>query len=154
MFIHMRIKVLYVIITLFHRFSDLEIRITVTNSWGKCLTLDSQSNYFVVGSACDQFVFTETNRLRHIISGKCLIPESLSSNSKITLTSNCDDDYSIFQNTDTMNLKHVLTGYCLQASEETDDPSIGTSYILHPNCPDLLRTRFLLNYTGKLSQLL
>ena len=121
---------------------------TLVNFWGTCLALDIPTNSLVISLQCDQFVFTEENRIRHLITGKCIAPESLSTNAKIVGTSDCAEMDSIFQYTDVQQLKHVATGHCMQPSVETDNPSTGTNYVIRQSCPDLLRTRLIFNFTG------
>ena len=124
---------------------------TIANFWGICLSLDISTNNLVLSSECDKFAFTEENRIRHLKTGKCIATESLLTNAKIVLSSDCAGVDSIFQYTDVQQLKHVASNYCVQASVETDNPSIGTDYIIQQSCPDLLRTRMIFNFTGKLS---
>ena len=122
---------------------------TIANFWGICLSLDMTTNTFVLSSKCDKFVFTEENRILHLKTRKCIAPESLSANARIIVTTDCVGLDSIFQYTDVQQLKHVATNYCVQASVETDNPSIGTNYIIQQSCPDSLRRRLIFNFTGK-----
>ena len=104
------------------------------NKWKKCIGLDVSSSSIAVAPNCDQFIFTESNRIKHMATSKCIIPENHDTNASLTLTSNCEVPDTIFQYTENQELKHVLTGYCMHVAIDVEDPLNGSPYVIDPIC--------------------
>ena len=100
---------------------------TISNQWNKCIGWDVSTEQIIVTSNCDQFILTESNRIKHVTTGNCLIPENLLVNVKLTLTTDCEEPNAIFQYTESQQLRHVMTGYC-------DDPPVGSLYVIGSDC--------------------
>ena len=115
---------------------------TILNQWNKCIGWDVSTDKIIVTSTCDQFILTESNRIKHVTTGNCLIPESQTLNAKLTLTTDCEEPNAIFQYTGSRQMKHVMTGYCVQVYGGIADPPLGIlhHYVIHSDCNSVFIT--------------
>ena len=121
--------------------SDIVIPLCVTattsfisNQWGKCMGWNESTDSISVTSNCDKFIFTESNRIKHLVTGSCIIPESHDLNAKLRLTSRCEELDTIFQYTENERLEHLMTGYCVQTRGAAENSSVGNHYLIHFAC--------------------
>ena len=106
----------------------------IRNAWANCAKYDEISETLKISSVCDKFVLTPDNRLKHLSSKACVVPESISNNSKLKLDTNCDNIDSVFQQTATLHLKHVNSGMCIYPSGGVANPTTGTELVMNENC--------------------
>ena len=106
------------------------------------------SEIFKISSICDTFALTPHNRLRHLSTRTCVVPDELSSNSKLKLTSNCDDINSVFQQTATLQLRHVNSGFCVYQLGAIPNPPLGTDIIINDKCDSEVKKVFQMD-SGK-----
>ena len=99
------------------------------------------------------------NRLKHISSRKCVVPENMSDNSKLILANNCNDINSIFQQTAALLIKHVNSGMCIYPSGGGTNPQIGTELVMNVDCNNVVgkvlqmaEGNYVIRYINFLSQ--
>ena len=122
---------------------------TIINLAGKCIGWSNVTENIVVSPSCDLFIITETNRIKHVATRKCIKAENLNHNAELILTSNCEELDTVFQYTKDFNFKHALTDKCVHVLGGSLNPSIGQHYVIHSGC-DEIKLQFVMNFTGKL----
>jgi len=84
------------------------------------------------------YEWTDAGSLRHVNSGKCIVPDS---SNKLVLSSSCDK--SLFELTSDGSIKHVPTGFCVHVQGGSRSPGKGTGLVIYNSC-GLERNQFFL----------
>ena len=106
----------------------------IYNAWGKCVKYHQPWKIFEMSSICDKFMLTSHNRLVHLPTKSCVVPENISNNSKLTLDASCDHINSVFRQTPDLQLKHVSSGMCIYPTGAVSNPPVGTDLVINENC--------------------
>ena len=106
----------------------------IRNAWTNCAEYDTTLQGFKISTVCDKFVLTPDNKLKHLPSNSCVIPESTSDQSKLKLDPKCNDINSVFQQTAAVQLKHVNSGMCIYPLRGGTNPPTGTELVINENC--------------------
>lgn len=96
----------------------------IRHYFGKCLNYDTTRLAFVFSSICrDKFRWKGGARLIHTATKKCVVPQSSTNGSLLTISDQCTGTDSLFQyDGATKMIKHALTSRCL-CPESGADPS-------------------------------
>ena len=104
---------------------------------GLCVAMDAQSVHFVLTSSCDQkFSLISNKNLKHIKSGKCVVPESTRDNAFIKLDDDCSSSNSRFIQTNKYSAKHIATGKCIHPHGGWLRPKSGTRIVIYRGCDE------------------
>ncbi len=106
---------------------------------GLCMTVKPKTNRLFLSEACDRFELKSSKALRHLKSGKCVVPESTRDNSFFRLQSDCTASH--FAQTAKHSLKHLETGKCFHPRGGKSLPVAGTPVVIYSGC-DQTRLEF------------
>jgi len=106
---------------------------------GLCMTVKPKTNRLFLSEACDRFELKSSKALRHLKSGKCVVPESTRDNSFFRLQSDCTASH--FAQTAKHSLKHLETGKCFHPRGGKSLPVAGTPVVIYYGC-DQTRLEF------------
>lgn len=112
---------------------------------GLCVAMDAQSSRLILTNSCDQkFTLTSGKNLKHIKSGKCVVPESTRDNALIKLDADCSSNNSRFSQTQKYSAKHITTGKCIHPLGGNLRPRSGTKIVIYRGCDqDRLQFKFI-----------
>ena len=117
-------------------------KVLILNIWGNCVAFDESSKTFQISSACDTFALTPNNRLKHLSSNSCVVPQNLSHYYTLKLNANCDHINSVFQQTGLLQLKHVDSGMCIYPQGGGANPPVDTELVLKETCDNEVQAVF------------
>ena len=108
---------------------------TIKHYSGLCLSLRQSDSRLRLGTSCsEKFSLTSNKNLKHMATGKCVIPESLGDNSRVKLTSDCNDVGTQFEQTTGLSMKHVQTGKCIHPLGGSLNPADNTEIVIYSGC--------------------
>jgi len=108
---------------------------TIKHYSGLCLSLRQSDSRLRLGTTCtEKFSLTSSKNLKHMATGKCVIPESLSDNSRVKLTNDCNNVGTQFEQTAGLSMKHVQTGKCIHPLGGSSNPSNNTEIVIYNGC--------------------
>ena len=115
--------------------------------FGKCLRYDASLQAIVLGVQCrEKFLWKGGARLIHTATNKCLVPQSSTDGSLLTLSDQCNGTNSLFMyKASTHIIKHALTGRCFHPQTGGSDPPNGTALIVRTDCSQN-RNKFFLRH--------
>ena len=115
---------------------------TIKHYGGLCVSLDQSNGRLRLTAACtEKFSLTSSKNLRHMATGKCVVPTSLGNNARITLTTNCSNEWTQFEQTSGFSMKHVISRKCIHPLNGFANPGINTEIVLLTGC-DQDRSQF------------
>ena len=118
---------------------------TIKHYGGLCVSLHQSNGRLQLTAACNEnFSLTSNKNLRHMTTGKCVIPTSLENSARITLTSDCSNEWTQFEQTSGFSMKHIKSGSCIHPSGGSANPGANTDILLHSGCnQDRLQFKFM-----------
>ena len=115
---------------------------TIQHFSGLCVSLRQSDNRLRLSKSCNEkFTLTSNKNLKHLPTGKCVIPESLNDNSGIKLTSDCNNVGTQFKQTSFLSVKHLQTGKCIHPRGGYLFPEVNTNIVIYAGC-DVNRLQF------------
>ena len=102
----------------------------------KCLKYDASLQAIVFEVHCrEKFIWKGGARLIHTATNKCLVPQSSTDGSLLTVSDQCNGTNSLFMyKASTQVIKHALTGRCLHPQTGGSDPPKDTALIVKTGC--------------------
>eukprot|EP00112_Aurelia_sp_Birch-Aquarium-sp1_P011279 Seg2370.3 transcript_id=Seg2370.3/GoldUCD/mRNA.D3Y31 product="High choriolytic enzyme 1" protein_id=Seg2370.3/GoldUCD/D3Y31 len=117
-----------------------------TLQWFNVLPCDAQVLGLIQPTAVTR-KFTldhQAKNLKHIKSGKCVVPESTRDNALIKLDADCSSNNSRFSQTQKYSAKHITTGKCIHPLGGNLRPRSGTKIVIYRGCDqDRLQFKFI-----------
>ena len=103
---------------------------------GRCLAYDTNRHALVFEYRCwEKFRWKDGARLIHPATNKCLVPQSNTDGSLLTISDQCNGTNSLFQyNAQSQFIKHLLSGRCLHPETGVTDPSQPTAVVSKASC--------------------
>ena len=101
---------------------------------GKCVSINMNGHLYLTALCTTRFSITSNKSLKHVASGKCVIPESYYNGAILRLETNCDNANTRFEQTMMNSTKHVLSGKCWHPSGGSNLPKEGTEVVIWSGC--------------------
>ena len=119
------------------------VNFIISHFCGKCVSINSIGRLRLTTACTTILSLTSSKLLKHLASGKCIVPESHRNGARIRLQANCNDAITRYEQTRMYSTVHIPTGKCWHPQGESSRPSWGTEVILHSGFDESrLRFRF------------
>ena len=105
---------------------------------GKCVSINSKGRLYLTATCTTMFHLTIGKSLKHVESGKCVVPEGYNNGARISLQTKCSDANARYKQTRMYSIQHIPSGKCWHPHER---PQEGTEVVLWSGC-DQTRLKF------------